>query len=58
VSFPVVPRSGIILRIIPTTTHTLEDVKYSIDTFGKVANKLKSGGYLGEFATVEVDEQL
>ena len=58
VSFPVVPRGVIILRIIPTAMHTLEDVEYTIDTFGKVAEKLKNGGYLGEFATVEVDEQL
>jgi glycine C-acetyltransferase len=58
VSFPVVPRGVIILRIIPTAMHTLEDVQYTIDTFGKVAEKLKSGGYQGEFATVEVDKQV
>ncbi len=57
VSFPVVPRGTIILRIIPTAMHTLEDVEYTIEVFGKVVGKLKNGGYKGDLAAVEVDEK-
>jgi glycine C-acetyltransferase len=45
VVYPVVPRGVIILRLIPTALHTLEDVKYTIDSFSKIYTKLKSGQY-------------
>jgi glycine C-acetyltransferase len=45
VMYPVVPKGVIILRLIPTAVHTIEDVEYTIDTFKKVENKLKSGHY-------------
>ncbi len=40
-----VPKGVIILRLIPTAVHTLEDVKYTIDAFADVAHKLKEGLY-------------
>ncbi|MBI2259259.1 MAG: aminotransferase class I/II-fold pyridoxal phosphate-dependent enzyme [Flavobacteriia bacterium] len=56
--YPVIPKGTIILRIIPTATHTLEDVKYTIDTFKKLKSKLDSGEYRSEeLATVEVDNK-
>jgi len=45
VVYPVVPKGIIILRLIPTSVHTLEDVKYTIETFSKIYGKLKSGQY-------------
>jgi len=45
VIYPVVPKDVIMLRLIPTATHTLEDVDYTIKVFTKVAEKLKNGEY-------------
>ncbi|HIP31938.1 MAG TPA: aminotransferase class I/II-fold pyridoxal phosphate-dependent enzyme, partial [Crocinitomicaceae bacterium] len=56
VIYPVVPKDVIMLRLIPTAIHTLEDVQYTIDTFITVKNKLDAGDYKSEeMATVEVD---
>jgi glycine C-acetyltransferase len=38
----------IILRIIPTAVHTLEDVEYTIDCFSKIVGKLKAGEYMSD----------
>jgi len=48
VVYPVVPKGVIILRLIPTAVHTLEDVKYTIDAFSKIYHKLTSGQYMSE----------
>lgn len=48
VVYPVVPRDVIMLRLIPTAVHTLEDVEYTIETFKKVQEKLKTGSYVSE----------
>lgn len=45
VIYPVIPRGMIILRLIPTASHTLEDVDYTIKAFEKVAEKLSAGSY-------------
>ena len=45
VVYPVIPRGEIILRIIPTAVHTLEDVEYTLDCFEKCHAKLKNGDY-------------
>ncbi len=45
VVYPVVPREVIMLRLIPTSVHTLEDVEYTIETFKKVKVKLEAGEY-------------
>jgi len=56
VTYPVVPKGMIILRLIPTAVHTLEDVKYTIDAFSKIVDKLKSGKYQSDdVAKVEVE---
>jgi glycine C-acetyltransferase len=55
VVYPVIPKGMILLRIIPTADHTLEDVKYTIDAFSQVGEKLKQGKYSkDELASVEV----
>ncbi len=45
VTYPVVPKGIIILRLIPSAVHTLENVKYTIESFSKIYSKLKSGQY-------------
>jgi glycine C-acetyltransferase len=55
VTYPVIPKGMIILRLIPTATHTLEDVTYTIESFSKIVGKLKNGDYNKAFAKVRVD---
>lgn len=45
VVYPVVPKGVIILRLIPTAVHTMEDVEYTIETFKKIQENLKAGKY-------------
>ena len=45
VIYPVVPKDVIMLRIIPTSAHTLEDVNYTINAFAEVQEKLRAGEY-------------
>lgn len=45
VAYPVVPRDVIMLRLIPTAVHTLEDVDQTIKAFIEVRNNLQSGKY-------------
>jgi glycine C-acetyltransferase len=45
VLYPVVPKGVIMLRLIPTAIHTLDDVQETIKAFSEVATKLKSGAY-------------
>jgi glycine C-acetyltransferase len=45
VVYPVVPKGIILLRLIPTAVHTLEDVNYTIETFGKIRQNLVAGKY-------------
>jgi glycine C-acetyltransferase len=56
VVYPVIPKGEIILRLIPTAMHTLEDVDYTVKAFKEVSKRLKDGKYSkDEFAKVEVD---
>ena len=48
VVYPVVPKGIIMLRLIPTAVHTLEDVRYTIDAFSKIKGKLLAGEYQSE----------
>ncbi len=52
VIYPVVPKDVIMLRIIPTAVHSLEDVEYTIKAFSEVAAKLKAGVYPKEHPKV------
>lgn len=45
VVYPVIPKGEIILRVIPTAVHTLEDVEVTIEAFKAVRDKLTSGYY-------------
>ena len=48
VVYPVVPKGMIILRLIPTAVHTLEDARYTIECFSKIVGKLKNGEYMSD----------
>lgn len=52
VIYPVVPKGVIMLRIIPTASHTLEDVNETINAFNAITDKLKSGYYKSMAETV------
>lgn len=57
VIYPVIPKGELIIRIIPTATHSLDDVKYTLDSFKAIKHKLESGIYrTGGMAKVETDK--
>jgi len=45
VIYPVVPKGDILLRLIPTSMHNLEDVKVTIKAFTECREKLQAGEY-------------
>ena len=45
VAYPVVPKGVIILRLIPTASHTFKDVDKTIRVFGAINKKLALGEY-------------
>jgi glycine C-acetyltransferase len=45
VVYPVIPKGLIILRLIPTATHNLDDVKETITAFSAIREKLVGGIY-------------
>ena len=49
VVYPVVPKGTILLRLIPTAMHTLEDVEYTVKAFKEVKRKLDNKEYSEEF---------
>ena len=52
VTYPVIPKGELILRIIPTAAHTLEDVQYTLDCFEACREKLLKGEYQKEMPHV------
>jgi glycine C-acetyltransferase len=48
VVYPVVPKGVIMFRIIPTSMHSLEDVEYTLNAFGKISENLAKGVYKSE----------
>jgi glycine C-acetyltransferase len=45
VVYPVIPKGLILLRLIPTATHTLEDVEITLNAFAGIREKLENGTY-------------
>ena len=50
VIYPVVPRDVVMLRLIPTAAHSLEDVEYTINAFSKIKTKVDNNEYPNELA--------
>jgi glycine C-acetyltransferase len=48
VIYPVIPKGEILLRLIPTAMHTLDDVKITIEAFTECRSKLQAGEYKKE----------
>lgn len=53
--YPVVPKGVILLRLIPTAMHTLEDVDYTIKAFIEVSKKLDENKYSSDLFGVKVN---
>ncbi|TAE38063.1 MAG: aminotransferase class I/II-fold pyridoxal phosphate-dependent enzyme [Sphingobacteriales bacterium] len=45
VIYPVIPKGLIMLRLIPTATHTLDDVNRTLEAYKEVREKLENGYY-------------
>ena len=45
VVYPVIPKGLILLRLIPTASHTLEDVQITLDAFSSIRERLENGTY-------------
>lgn len=48
VVYPVIPKGQIMLRLIPTAVHTIEDVQFTIKAFAEIKLKLEAGKYKGD----------
>lgn len=52
VIYPVIPRGHIILRLIPTAVHTIEDINITIEAFRTVKHKLDNKLYPAEIPNI------
>ena len=50
VVYPVVPRDVVMLRLIPTAVHSLEDVTYTVKVFKEIKWKIDNDAYPDEIA--------
>lgn len=48
VAYPVVPKDVLMLRLIPTASHTSKDVQQTIEVFKKIKTNLEAGMYKSE----------
>ncbi len=59
VGYPVVPKGIIIIRIIPTAVHTLDDVEYTLDAFTAIKRNLDEGKYSsGEIVNIKENKEV
>ena len=58
VVYPVIPKGLILLRMIPTGSHTLEDVEMTLNAFSAIRDRLQNGTYkrLSAAVTAEMGE--
>lgn len=58
VVYPVIPKGLILLRLIPTASHTLQDVEDTLEAFSAIRSKLEDGTYkrLSAHITAEMGE--
>lgn len=55
VVYPVIPKGQMILRLIPTASHTEEDINITLEAFKAIRTKLEDGIYAAEGALVTDD---
>ena len=53
VVYPVIPKGLILLRLIPTASHTIEDINLTLEAFGEIRKKLEKGIYKKISASIE-----
>ncbi len=58
VVYPVIPKGLILLRMIPTATHTLEDIELTLTAFSTIRERLENGTYnrLSAAVTASLEE--
>lgn len=54
VVYPVVPKGLILLRLIPTASHNMEDVSITLEAFSAIREKLEKGVYKRMSAAISV----
>ena len=54
VVYPVIPKGLILLRLIPTASHSLEDVEITLKAFSEIREKLENGTYQRISETISV----
>ncbi|AWH85892.1 8-amino-7-oxononanoate synthase [Flavobacterium album] len=59
VVYPVIPKGIILLRMIPTATHTMEDINQTLAAYEAIREKLENGTYkqIAAATTVDVDAE-
>lgn len=45
VVYPVIPKGLILLRLIPTATHTMQDIEETLEAFSSIRERLQNGTY-------------
>ena len=54
VVYPVVPKGVVMLRIIPTAAHSLDDVERTVHVFSEIKIKLEAGAYMGDVPMMSI----
>ena len=54
VVYPVVPKGVLMLRIIPTAAHSLDDVEQTVNVFSEIKKNLEAGKYPNEVPMVNL----
>ena len=56
VVYPVIPKGIILLRMIPTASHTMDDINETLSAFEAIREKLVNGTYkkIAKATTVDV----
>lgn len=55
VLYPIIPKGMILLRLIPTAAHSMEDIEITLEAFKAVRKKLEAGIYLEEGKAITMD---
>lgn len=59
VGYPVVPKGVLIIRIIPTAVHTLDDVEYTLEAFSAIKKNLDEGKYSsGQIVNIQESKEV
>jgi glycine C-acetyltransferase len=45
VVYPVIPKGLILLRMIPTANHNMEDIEHTLEAFSAIRDRLENGTY-------------